>query len=260
MSVFSKLQLSLGINMSAFVVAWLLRTEKFFDATGALTFITLVVKSLLEKDGAPITQRQYIASGCVLLWATRLGSFLVKRVFQDGEDKRFRNAKNSLPLFAFFWFLQSFWVWITSLPVTILNEQDAGRDVPINYVDKAGYALFALGFLIEVVADRQKTAFRAIEKNKHAFITTGLWKYSRHPNYFGEIVLWLGILLQSISTFRGLEYAGLISPVFVAFLLTRVSGVPILERMAMKRWGKDPVYLAYKARTATVIPWPPASS
>ena len=108
------------------------------------------------------------------------------------------------------------------------------------------------GFLFEVIADRQKVIFNKTNKGK--FISTGLWSFSRHPNYFGELVLWLGITIISLPTFSEFQYLGLITPIFIYLLLTRVSGVYLLEELAEKRWGNSKDYISYKNNTPVFFP------
>jgi steroid 5-alpha reductase family enzyme len=114
-----------------------------------------------------------------------------------------------------------------------------------------------VGFLFEAVADDQKRRFRANPANEGRFIASGLWAWSRHPNYFGEITLWFGIALVALPALSGWQYATLISPVFVYLLLTRISGIPLLEARAKKRWGDEPAFQAYRARTPVLFPRPP---
>ncbi|MDX1384949.1 MAG: DUF1295 domain-containing protein, partial [Thermoanaerobaculia bacterium] len=135
----------------------------------------------------------------------------------------------------------------------------AGSDVPLGPVAAVGFVLWLGGWSLEVAADRQKRDFRSAERNRDAFITTGLWAWSRHPNYFGEIVLWIGVAVVAAPTFEGWRWVTLISPVFVIFLLTRVSGVNLLEARADERWGGREDYEAYKRRTPVLIPRPPGS-
>ena len=114
--------------------------------------------------------------------------------------------------------------------------------------------IWLTGFTIEVMADRQKSRFRADPANRGRFISTGLWSRSRHPNYFGEITLWVGILLIAAPTLRGWQWVAVLSPLFVTVLLTRVSGIPLLEKKADTKWGDDPAYQEYKASTPVLIP------
>ena len=117
-----------------------------------------------------------------------------------------------------------------------------------------GFLVWVVGFTIEVVADSQKSRFSANPDNKGKFIQTGLWSRSRHPNYFGEIVLWIGVAVIAAPVLQGWQWIALISPVFVTFLLTRVSGVPLLEKKADKKWGGQGDYESYKKKTPVLIP------
>jgi len=123
-----------------------------------------------------------------------------------------------------------------------------------------GFLVWVFGFAFEVTADTQKSRFRADPNNKGKFIHTGLWAWTRHPNYFGEIVLWVGVAIIALPVLRGWQWVTLISPVFVALLITRISGVPLLEKQADERWGGQEDYEAYKERTPVLIPRPRFSS
>tara|TARA_Y100000816_G_scaffold177629_1_gene128216 strand:+ start:542 stop:949 length:408 start_codon:yes stop_codon:yes gene_type:complete len=112
-----------------------------------------------------------------------------------------------------------------------------------------GIIIFIIGFTIEIIADSQKTKFRANDDNKDKFISSGLWKYSRHPNYLGEIILWLGISLISFSSLEGFQYITLISPIFTYLLLVNVSGINFLEKSGKKKWGHLESYKKYLKET-----------
>jgi steroid 5-alpha reductase family enzyme len=123
-----------------------------------------------------------------------------------------------------------------------------------------GFLTWVLGFGIEVIADQQKSKFRAEPHNAGKFINTGLWSWSRHPNYFGEIVLWIGVALIAVPVLSGWQWLTMISPIFVVILLTRVSGLPMLEKRADEKWGGQPDYEDYKNKTSILIPLPPSAS
>jgi len=240
------------INWIAFVPAFAMRTERFYDLIGGLTYLSVTAFALLAA-GATDT-RALILAGLIAIWATRLGLFLFRRVHADGGDGRFDEVKQSGSRFFFAWTLQAVWVVLTL--AAALTAITAAHPTPVGAWFVVGVAVWVLGFAIEVVADRQKRAFRSNPDRKTEFICTGLWAWSRHPNYFGEIVLWIGIAIAAAPTFRGLEWIALVSPVFVIVLLTRGSGVPILEKRADARWGGQPEYERYKARTPVLILWP----
>jgi steroid 5-alpha reductase family enzyme len=187
-----------------------------------------------------------------------LGTFLFGRIRAAGEDRRFREIKRSWPRFLLAWTLQGLWVTVT-LSAALAAITTFNR-VPVGLVAWIGLALWLFGFGIEVAADRQKRAFNADPANAGRFIDSGLWAWSRHPNYFGEIVLWTGVAVIAAPALTGWNLMTLISPVFVALLLTKISGVNMLEARADEKWGGEPAYEAYKARTPVLIPRPPAAS
>lgn len=241
----------LGIQWALFAVAALLKTEKFYDLAGSGTFLFLAVQTL--RWGNTFFLRQRIQTGLVSVWAIRLGLYLFSRVLADGHDRRFNKAKENPALFFVFWTLQALWVWITLSPTIALNETKV--DLPLCNRDYAGWGIWAVGFLMEVIADRQKSVFRSDPANQGKFISTGLWSISRHPNYFGEILCWLGLYVSASSALTGWQHLTAISPIFTFWLLTRVSGVPLLEKYGMKKWGTDPMYQQYVRKTAVLVPF-----
>lgn len=245
------------IQWLAFVPAWLQRTERFYDLTGSLTYLSVVGLALvLTARVRPPGPRELLVAAMVAVWAVRLGSFLVRRIRRDGKDGRFDEIKQSAPRFLVAWTLQGLWVSLTALAaLTLLTDADPAASLGL--VDALGAAIWAAGFAIEVVADAQKRAFKAREGTEGRFIDEGLWSWSRHPNYFGEIVLWLGIFVIGASRFEGTQWLAAVSPVFVYLLLTRISGLPMLEARADARWGGQPDYQAYKARTPELLLKPP---
>jgi steroid 5-alpha reductase family enzyme len=239
------------IQWVAFVPAYLRRTERFYDLVGSLTYVavtTLAIASTYSSD-----TRSIVLGILVGVWAARLGSFLFRRIRSDGSDGRFDEIKTSASRFLVAWTLQGLWVFLTlcAALAAITTTTPSG----LGLLDWIGLSIWVFGFAIEVIADRQKSRFR--QENPGRYIDTGLWAWSRHPNYFGEIVLWTGIAVMASSTLQGWQWITLVSPLFVTLLLTRVSGIPLLEKRADDRWGDDQRYLAYKARTPVLIPRPP---
>jgi len=245
-----------AINWTAFVPAYLLQTERFYDLTGSITYIALVTLALWLSGGPDA--RSLLIGVLIVIWALRLGSFLFTRISRDGSDGRFDVLKPSLPRFLMTWTLQALWVVLTS--ACALAAMTSTRSAPLGWVAAIGFAVWSLGFAIEVAADGQKRRFREDPANRGRFIQSGIWSWSRHPNYFGEITLWLGIAIIALPALSGWQYLTLISPVFVYILLTRISGIPMLESRAKKRWGDDADYRAYKARTPALILRPPQST
>lgn len=245
--------LALAVNWAAFVPAYLRQTERYFDLTGSVTYLSIVVLVLAVRPEVDL--RTIVIGGLVGAWALRLGSFLFIRVQRDGGDGRFDEIKKSFPRFLMTWTLQALWVYLTL--ACGLAAMTATTARPIGAVGVLGIVIWGLGFAIEVTADQQKRSFRSDPANRGRFIQSGIWAWSRHPNYFGEITLWLGVALVALPALRGWQLATLVSPLFVYVLLTRISGIPLLAARAWKRWGDDPAYRAYLAHTPALVPRPP---
>ena len=244
------------IQWLVFIPSYLLRNESFYDLTGSITYISVIVVAVLlspEVDG-----RSILLLGLVVIWAVRLGTFLFRRIRKAGKDARFDELKTSFPRFLLTWTLQGLWVSLTLAAALAAITTTTRKELDIFAM--IGFLVWALGFALEVVADTQKSRFRADPANKDKFIQSGVWAWSRHPNYFGEIVLWIGVAIIALPVLRGWQWVTLISPVFVTLLLTRVSGVPLLEKRADEKWGGQDDYEAYKERTPVLIPWPRSSS
>lgn len=245
--------IAFGIQWVAFVPAYLWQTERFFDIIGSLTYISVTVVAVALSAEPDL--RSWLLLGMVVVWAGRLGSYLFLRIRKAGEDKRFAEIKPSVPRFLSTWTLQGLWVTLTA--AAALAAITTTERVGLGTVAAIGLLVWVAGIGLEAVADAQKSRFRADPANKGRFIRTGLWSWSRHPNYFGEILLWVGVALVALPVLRGWQWVTLISPLFVAFLLLRVSGVPMLEKSADKKWGGQPEYEAYKRRTSLLVPLPP---
>lgn len=246
--------LGFALHWLVFLPSYALQTEHYFDLTGALSFIGAI---LVANWFAPATEaannlRANLLSFMVLAWALRLGSFLFMRVKRSGEDRRFRQIKTNFLRFLFTWTLGGLWVLLTA--AAALAAITSGRPVALGLGGYLGFALWVLGLLFETIADRQKSAFKARTENRDRFINTGLWAVSRHPNYFGEICLWLGVAIVAAPVLQGWQILTLVSPVFVIFLLCRVSGIPLLEARAQEKWGDDPEYQRYIKTTPVLIP------
>ena len=239
------------IHWLFFIPAYLLKTEKFFDLTGSLTYISIMVYVVYTKNNLQEQLGSIILASLVILWAVRLGSFLFLRIKKAGEDKRFREIKTSFARFFLLWTISGMWVSFCSMcALTAIASNDG---VIINNIFYIGLVTFIIGLSIEIIADSQKTKFRKDPKNKDKFINEGLWAKSRHPNYVGEITLWAGVAIMSFSSLEGSQYISLISPIFTYLLLVYVSGVPQLTASGQKKWGHLESYQDYIKNTPTLI-------
>ena len=239
-----------AIQWLAFIPARLFQTERFYDLTGSITYIAVTLAAISAAT-AP-SGAQWLIAIMIFIWAGRLGSFLFRRIHAAGGDQRFDHIKVSSSRFFVAWTLQGAWVVMTScaaLTAILSAEQTA---VGVIYV--MGAVMWVAGFVIEVMADRQKSRFRADPANAGRFINVGLWARSRHPNYFGEILLWAGIAVMAVPYLSGTQWVVMLSPLFVYALLTRISGIPTLARRGQQLWGDDPTYQAYVANTPRLLP------
>lgn len=248
--------LAFAVNWVAFVPAYRHQTERYYDLTGSLSYVSVVALALALRGD--LHGRGLLLAVLVCVWALRLGSFLFARIRRDGGDGRFDALKPSLPRFLMTWTLQGLWVFLT-LSCALAAITSVGSD-RLDAFAVVGALVWGAGFAIEVVADRQKRRFRADSANRGRFIQSGIWAWSRHPNYFGEILLWVGIAVIALPALSGWQHLTLVSPVFVYVLLTRVSGIPMLEARARKKWGDQADYRAYQQRTPALFLRPPRSA
>lgn len=247
--------LAFAINWLAFIPAAITQTEHYYDLTGGISYVTVTIAAVLLSG--PLDLRAALVAGMVMIWSIRLASFLFIRISKAGKDSRFDKIKTRPLQFLLAWTLQGLWVLLTA--AAALAVITGGVSKPLGLVGAIGIAIWLVGMLVEIVADQQKSRFRKDPANKGKFISTGLWAWSRHPNYFGEILLWVGMAIVAIPVLQGWQWATLVSPVFVYFLLTRVSGVPMLEDQADERWGGQEDYEDYKRRTPVLLLKPPAT-
>jgi steroid 5-alpha reductase family enzyme len=238
------------IQWLAFIPAFIKRTEHFYDLVGGMTYLLFIGSVFVFSQQADL--RAIVLTTLVSIWALRLSIFLFKRVGQDGSDSRFDSIKHNFMSFLVAWTTQGLWVVITAgcAAAAISSNQKVG----LTFVDVLALAIWLVGFSIEVIADRQKRQFKRQKQKTNPFICQGLWRYSRHPNYFGEILLWIGLALLAFPALSGWQHLTLISPLFVILLLTKISGIPLLEAKADKRWHDLMEYQDYKKSTPVLVP------
>ncbi len=253
MTLVHMLLVSLAINGFFFILAAFLRTDIFTDITYSLSFLVLVIILLATSAGRNTVQ--LLTFTFVVIWALRLGSYLFNRILHTKVDHRFDDKRDSFVRFGAFWLLQAITVWAVMLPVYgILSLDTVPYLAPVYLLP--GALVFLLGLVIETIADMQKYNFKMKAENKSKFMSTGIWKYSRHPNYFGEMLVWWGIALPGILLFDGVAWLYFLGPVFITVLLLFVSGIPLLEKSADRKWGNDESYIRYKKTTSLLVPLP----
>ena len=241
------------IHWIEYIPAYVFQTEKFYDLTGSVTYLSVVWFVFLSTyQSISLNFGNLILVLLISIWTIRLGLFLFMRIHKAGEDKRFRTIKTSASQFFMTFTISGLWVTLCSMCALVAISSPEG--LVMNALTYVGIILFIIGFGIEIVADNQKTAFRSIEANKDSFITSGLWSKSRHPNYFGEVLLWFAIAVISFSSLEGLQLITLISPGFTYILLVYVSGVRMLEDMNDKKWADNEQYKSYKKNTPMLFP------
>jgi steroid 5-alpha reductase family enzyme len=251
--------LSFGINWIAFIPSFIKKTEKYYDLVGSITYSSVIILTfILSGNLQEIRPRNIVILVLVLIWTLRLGIFLFRRILKSGEDNRFTELKQSGPRFFRAWTLQGLWVSLTlaaALTSITGDTETLAEYNPYDYIMFfVGLAVWIIGFTFEAIGDRQKKEFLAKPENQGKFIRGGLWDLSRHPNYFGEFTLWVGMALISLPTMDGWRFFGLISPVFVYLLLNYVSGVPLNEDYADNKWGGQEDYEEYKKNTPVFFP------
>ncbi|OZJ05263.1 hypothetical protein BZG36_01943 [Bifiguratus adelaidae] len=247
-SVTAALTANGAVQAAAFAVAAPLQTEKFYDVSGSASFVAATLTSLYWQNYlqyywkgtarpplptlSSFHPRQLVLTATTLLWTTRLGGFLLYRVLQSGKDSRFDGVREKPAKFGVFWFMQAIWVGATCFPVLLLNTVPHAVQPPLTWLDYAGLGIWAAGWAFEVMADVQKSRWKAKPENKDKFIQEGVWSLSRHPNYFGECLLWFGNWMVAYSGFSRIPpsiisplvaKATILSPLFVTMLITKMA-------------------------------------
>jgi len=265
------LLITIAYQLFFFAIAFSLKFDKLTDFAGGTNFVVLAFITLAFSSQPDA--RQILVSIFIMLWGARLSAFLLFRIIKTGKDDRFDDKRDKFFPFLGFWIFQMIWVWTVSLPVTVLNSPSiaqfpqppfgTGRDI-------AGVVLFVIGFFLESVSDVQKYIFRSKPENKGKVCDIGLFTISRHPNYFGEIIIQFGIYMIAVSPaaygyVTGAAYnalsATVLGAIFLTVLLMFVSGLTLQERPgAKKRYESGNHWESFKTyteRTSIMIPFPP---
>lgn len=252
--LFIGLLVSVLINAVLFIIAFRYKTDRLTDASYALSFIALAMIGYYTHMG---DLGRLLLLAFIVLWAGRLGSFLLLRIWHKKVDHRFDGMRDSFFAFGRFWVAQAFSVWVILIPSLLAFSY---HSLHITTVSLIGCVIWGTGLMLESQADKEKFQFSQDPANKGKWIDDGVWRYSRHPNYMGEMMIWIGIYCYVAPSLTPLQLAvGVLSPLFIIGLLLGVSGIPILEKRADEKWGKNPDYQAYKRRTSILVPWPPKS-
>lgn len=248
----------LAIYMSSlFVASLLIRNNGVADIGYGAAFMVVIGSTALHVD-APSSLALMLAA-LAFVWGLRLAIRIFRKNYRKPEDFRYKAWRDAwgksfiVRSFLQVYMLQGLVVFVVALPITLSLAFPASK--PSSLLFAVGMAIWCIGFFFEAVGDYQLDRFLKNPENKGIIMTTGLWKYSRHPNYFGESTMWIGIAIAAsgLSTFPLL---GFVSPILITFLLLKVSGVPLLE----KRFAGNPAWEAYKARTSVFVPLPPRTT
>jgi steroid 5-alpha reductase family enzyme len=242
-----------AIQIVFFIFASALKTDKVTDLSYSMTFVAMAL--ILLFSNARYALPQLLIALFITVWGLRLGGYLFSRIIRLKKDDRFDGIRENPLSFAGFWFLQAITIWIVLLPITVVLSMRSALSV--SALTWVGAAVWGLGFVIETAADAQKYKFRNDPSNKGKWIDRGLWRLSRHPNYFGEMLCWWGLFLIASPYLEGMLMLSIFSPIFITFMLLFVTGVPTVEKKAEEKYGDNPEFLVYKNRTSLLVPLPP---
>ena len=251
LNLFSGALVIFGIQVAFFIFAVILKTDKVTDLSYSLTFVIMSLLLLFSREH-PVGVPHVVVTVFIVLWGFRLGTYLFSRIIKMKKDDRFEGIRENPVSFAAFWLLQAVTIWIVMLPTIVLLSMEAGSTT--RFFTWAGAVLWIIGFSIEAIADAQKHRFRNNPANRGKWIQHGLWKNSRHPNYFGEMLCWWAIFVITVPYLQGWQWATIIGPAFLTLMLIKVSGVPTVEKKAEEKYGDNPEYWEYKRNTNTIIP------
>lgn len=248
--LFYSLLISLGIQASFFIIAAILKTDLFTDLSYGITFVILAIAIVAFNQSSSLMQ--WLLTGMIAFWGLRLAGYLFIRISSIKRDKRFDGIRENPLKFGAFWLFQGISIWIIMLPS--LHFLGAKIEPTGLYISLFGFLIWAVGFVLETVADYQKFVFK--QQNKNMWISSGVWKYSRHPNYLGELFCWWGIFLFVVPYLSGWEYLTIIGPIWITILLLFITGVPTIEKRYDKKYKSNKKYQEYKCSTGLLFPKP----
>lgn len=251
MSLLATLEISLLVQAVFFSFAAVFKTDKVTDLSYGLTFSILATALLLKNN--PSEPSQLVLALMVVLWGIRLSGYLFYRILRIQRDARFDGIREHFWKFLQFWLFQGIAVWVIMLPVTVWFSAPA----PWGGLMTLGGVVWLTGLIIETVADVQKFRQKIRAAGSTRWMSDGLWRYSRHPNYFGELLCWYGVFLFVAGNLREWGWLSLLGPLTITCLVLRVTGIPTLEITADKKWASYLEYQTYKKNTNLLIPWIP---
>lgn len=242
---------ALSFSIICFIISLILKRSDIADTFWGIGFIIIVISSFFTNRNLQLSN--LIINTLVILWGVRLSYHIFSRNLKKEEDIRYIEMKKSwgknfyIMSYLQIFLLQSLLMYIIALPIIISNSNIGN----INFVTFLGFIVWLLGFIFESVGDWQLKNFIKKPENKGKIMTFGLWKYTRHPNYFGEVTMWWGIFLISINS--GNWWLGILGPTTISFLILRVSGIPMTEKHFEGKLGWE----EYKNKTSAFLPMIP---
>lgn len=253
--------ITIGIQFICFLLCWFLKFDTITDFSAATNFVIIMVLSLVLSGD--YKTRAVVNTTMACTSRIFLALLLLFRVCKRGKDSRFDEAHEVLARMIVFWVFQAAWVFVVSLPVLYINGDRAGASVDSGVADYVGWALWGIGFISEVWSDLVKLHFRSDSKNNEKICRKQIWGWTRHGNYFGEMAMWWGIFISSMSIYEksSAVVSTIASPLLTMILLLGVSGIPFAEGTALKRWytqedgGQQ--WENYREDVSPVVPLPP---
>jgi len=236
-----------SVQLPFFLMTLLGISDKMEDFAYGLSFIAIALGTLFLKGTHYL--RQIVVTMLTVIWGLRISLFLLYRRYHM-KDFWLEPLKKNVRGIISFWIFQTMAVWMTALPLTMLNSFSHNPMTGVR--DMLGYAMWMIGFIIECVADYQKFQFK--QQHKDRFCNVGLYKFSRHPNYFGELLIWWGVMMMASPTMVGWTWISVLGPLFHTFMILFVTGIPPLEHKNNNQFQNNPAYQRYKANTPILIP------
>ena len=235
---------SMGFNLTLYAMAYVLQTDKLTDISYSLTFIAISTFGLVNSEMASL---HWLMWALIVLWGVRLGGYLLYRIMKIGRDKRFDEIRENPISFLGFWIMQGLTCGIVSLPVLAVFESA----LPLGIWATVFIVLALTGWIMETVADTQKFRFKLEFPND--FISTGMWKKLRHPNYTGELLFWWSIFFIALAV--GAPVWTILGPIWISYIIIFFSGIPPLEKKWREKYWSNANFQKYWENSWRLLPW-----